>query len=144
MLTGASEQIRYCAAEIRDKLTGEDPQRHAALGIDFFQRIIGISLPVGVISAAVNFHSQGDDPLLERIVFFDDGMEQYEIDPADYGCFEATGELVHPETGEIIADPSRGLVFSWALRSTLAEPFAPPPTEDSDFAAPGLASATLA
>lgn len=135
MPTGASEQIRYCAAEISDKLSGEDPRRHAALGIDFFQKIIGISLPVDVIAAAVNLLTQGDDPLLERIVYFDDGMEQYEIDPADFGCFEATGELVHPETGEIIANPARRLTFSWALRSSLAEPFALPPTEGLGFAA---------
>lgn len=121
--------VSACAAEIRGKLHREDPARYACLHLSFFLELLGSSRPVDIIQAAVQSLANGDDPIFETLAFYDDGHEQHEIEPEDYVAFCVTGELVHPVSGELIADPRRGLSLAWALRSDRKPLYTLPPVE---------------
>ncbi len=91
------------------------PDAHKMLSPKFFSDKTGIHYGPE-LSEMLHEISKENDKLERWAVLFEFG-DEYEIEEEDLAHYDATGELVHPHTGEMVKDAVEHLSIFYAARA---------------------------
>ncbi len=113
--------------EMKDKLLAAletlNPEAHKMLSAKFFSDKTGI--PNGPELSEMLHSISKENNKLERWAILFEPEGEHEIEEEDLAHFDATGELVHPHTGELIPNAAELLSIFYAVRTP--EPDHPAP-----------------
>jgi len=113
--------------DMKEKLTAVidtlNPEAHKMLSAKFFSDKTGI--PYGPELSEMLHEISKENDKLERWAVLFEFDDEYEIEEEDLAHYDATGELVHPHTGEMVKNADEHLSIFYAARAPAVEQPAP-------------------
>jgi len=109
---------------LREKISKLDPAQYRMVSPAQMSATLGVD-DTPEFAAVLESLSQGADACLERWAIIFDDIGEHPIKPEDLAHFDETGEIVHPETGELIPEARTEVDIFYAVREPSPEAPAP-------------------